>query len=159
MPTHTQVMLSPPVTAPSAMGKADSARVAASFPASPIHSGEITDTSITAQFQELVLDGVVNDGGHTFGEFNRDYADAPDLNEVKTGAGGLPASPYVPNPVSPGPGSMNPSDQGAPPDGFGATPNGQWGTGVGSALQPKSSSEAISKQKLGDYIMGKAVGA
>ena len=115
----------------------------------------MTDESVAAHFQAVVLDGVVNDGGHTFGTFNRDYDGAPDMAEVKTGGGGLPASPYVPNPVSPGPGSLDATKQGEAPSGFGETPNSQWGSGDGLA-SPKTTSEAISRTKLGDYIMGKA---
>ena len=33
------------------------------------------------------------------------------LTEVETGGGGLPASPYMPNLTSPGPGSINAADQ------------------------------------------------
>ena len=157
MPTHTQTIVET-VSTVKDMGSSSTATVQASFPASPIYIGDISDDERKEAFQELVLDGEVNDGGHTFGTFHRDYADAPDLAEVETGAGGLPASPYVPNPVSPGPGSMNPTDQGAPPEGFGQAPNAQWGTGVGSQLEPSVSSAQQSGGKLGDYIMGKAWG-
>ena len=73
-----------------------------------------------------------------------------------TGAGGLPASPYVPNPSSPGEGSVDPSAQPAAPDGFGQTPSATPGTGVGSQLSPQASSAAISGQTLGDYGLGKS---
>ena len=89
-----------------------------------------------------------------------DYANngAPDIASIDKDGGGLPLpSGWVPNPTSPGVGSMNPSDQPAPPEGFGKSPNPQWGTGVGSQLGPKESSEKLGAQKLGDYIMGKAV--
>jgi hypothetical protein len=119
----------------------------------------MTAESIAKQFQDQVIDGVVNDGGHTFGEFSKDYSDSPDLNEVETGGGGLPASPYVPNPTSPGPGSINASDQGEAPEGFGENVPAQWGSGVGSQLQPKTSSEQQSRGTLGDYVMGKAWGS
>ena len=71
-----------------------------------------------------MLDGIVNDGGHTFGEFNRDYSDAPVIADVDVAGKNL-ASPYVPNPSSPGPGSMNPADIPAPPADFGQVPNDQ----------------------------------
>jgi hypothetical protein len=111
--------------------------------------------SIRTHFQELCLDGVVNDAGHTFGEFNRDYSEAPDYGDVETGGGGLPASAWVPNPVSPGEG-QNPADQGEAPDGFGLEPSDTWGSGVGSQLSPKNSSDAISGHTLGDYGLGKS---
>lgn len=158
MPTHKQTTVEP-VASTRNMGSSDSATLASSFPASPIHAGEMTAESIAKQFQEGVLDGTVNDGGHTFGTFSRDYKDSPDLKEVKSGGGGLPGSPYVPNPTSPGPGSINPADQSEPPEGFGQTPPSQWGSGVGSQLQPKTSSEQQSRGTLGDYVMGKAWGS
>tara|TARA_B100001094_G_C18167950_1_gene793289 strand:- start:1280 stop:1711 length:432 start_codon:yes stop_codon:yes gene_type:complete len=141
------------------MGTSDTSNLKSSFPASPIHAGEMTPESIKTQFQDTVIDGTVNDGGHTFGTFSRDYTDAPDLAEVETGAGGLPASPYVPNPVSPGPGSINATDQGDAPDGFGQNPSNVPGSGVGSQLQPKTSSEQQSGGRLGDYVMGRAWGS
>jgi len=158
MPTHTQGTVEA-VTTVRDMGSSDSSNMKAAFPASPIHAGEMTAESIKQQFQDEVIDGSVNDGGHTFGTFSRDYSNAPDLNEVETGGGGLPASPYVPNPVSPGPGSINATDQGEAPDGFGQNPSNVPGTGVGSQLQPKTSSEQQSSGRLGDYVMGRAWGS
>lgn len=153
MPSHSQTMVEiDKKTASSALGQANTARVSAAFPASPIHTGEITDDTIKANFQKLVLDGEVNDSGHTFGAYNRDYADAPDVAAVKTGGAGLPASPYVPNPTSPGPGTMDPTKQGEAPAGFGEDPSNQYGVGDGLA-NPKATSEAISRAKLGDYVM------
>ena len=158
MPTHKQTTVEPPVTVRN-MGASDTATLKSAFPASPIHMGEMTVDSIRKQFQETVIDGVVNDGGHTFGEFSLDYTDSPDLNEVETGGGGLPATPYVPNPTSPGPGSANAADQAEAPDGFASTVPAQWGSGVGSQLQPKTSSEQQSRGTLGDYVLGKAWGS
>ena len=155
MPSHSQKMVD---TVPTEYkkGEASTTRLQGIFPESPIYKGDITDETLTDEFQNDVLDAEINDGGHTFGTFNTGYVDAPDLSEVATGGGGLPATPYVPNPTSPGEGSVNASDQGAAPEGFGENPNSQWGTGVGHALQPKTSATKIAGQKLGDYIMGKA---
>ena len=158
MPTHTQQTVEYLTTVRS-MGTSDTTNLKSSFPASPIHAGEMTAESIKQQFQDEVIDGSVNDGGHTFGTFDRDYVDAPDMAEVATGGGGLPASPYVPNPVSPGPGSINATDQADPPSGFGQNPSQVPGSGVGSALTPKASSEQQSSGRLGDYVMGKAWGS
>lgn len=157
MPSHTQQTVEYLITVRD-MGSSDSTSIKEAFPASPIHSGEMTVDSIRAQFQDEVIDGTVNDAGHTFGTVSRDYSGAPDLNQVETGAGGLPASPYVPNPVSPGPGSINATDQGEAPAGFGENPSNVPGSGVGSQLQPKNSSEAQSGGTLGDFVMGKAWG-
>ena len=158
MPTHTQTMLEP-VSTEKGMGTSSTELAQTCFPASPIYMGELTDAERKEQFTELCLTGEVNDGGHTFGTFNRDYVDAPNLTEVETGGGGLPASPYVPNPVSPGPGSINAADQADPPDGFGQSPPEQWGTGVGSQLDPSVSSAQQSGGTLGDQVMGKAWGS
>jgi hypothetical protein len=158
MATHKQGTIDA-VTSNRALGTAGSTTLSQVFPASPITEKEDQFASVAALkefFEKKVLDGNVNDGGHTFGNFNRDYSDAPNIEEVETGPGGLPASPWVPNPASPGPGSMNPSDQPAPPEGFGESPNDQWGVGVGSQLNPQNSSEIISGQKLGDIPLGKS---
>mgnify|MGYP003986459501 CR=1 FL=1 len=158
MATHKQLMVNVPVTE-KGMGSSNTASLVSAYGASPIHAGEINDDSIKQLAQQLLLDGVVNDGGHTFGEFNRDYIDAPTITDVETGAGGLPASPYVPNPSSPGPGSFNATDIPAPPEGFGSEPGNQWGSGVGSQLEPSQASAAQSTGQLNDYPLGKAPGS
>jgi len=155
MPDHTQNTVVAAVT-DRTLGKTSTNDLKAIYAQSPMYIGEMTPETIKKQFQDEVLDGVINDGGHTFGTFDTNFVDAPNLSEVETGAGGLPATPYVPNPSSPGPGSMNPTDQPEAPDGYGENPASQWGSGVGHALGPKASSEKISSQKLGDYVMGKS---
>jgi len=152
MPNHKQGTISA-VQSSRGSGQADSVTLQAIFPTSPLYEGAdqfASPEALREEYQKLVMDGVINDGGHTFGTFNMDFSDSPNLESVKTGGGGLPASPYTPNPASPGPGSMNPTDQPAPPAGFGEKPNSQWGTGVGSQLNPKNSSEAIAAQKIGE---------
>ena len=158
MATHKQLMVTVPVTE-RGIGSSDTASLVSAYAASPIHSGEINDDSIKELAQQLLLDGIVNDSGHTFGEFNRDDVDAPVMADVPTGAGGLPASPFVPNPASPGPGSLNASDIPAPPDGFGQEPNEQFGSGVGSSLGPDQSSASQSTGVLNDFQIGKAPGS
>lgn len=155
MPTHKQVTVNAVITTKD-KGHHDSKQMSTIFAASPIHANELTPESIREMFQKLCLDGAVNDGGHTFGVLDRDYKDAPDYGDVATGGGGLPASAWVPNPVSPGPGSQNPANQPAPPDGYGQKAGDTWGTGVGSQLSPKKSSEATAAHKLGDYGLGKS---
>jgi len=155
MPTHKQVTVNSVVTNKD-KGRHDSKQMSAIFAASPIHSSEMTAESIKEQFQKLCLDGEINDAGHTFGILNRDYVDAPEYGDVETGGGGLPASAWVPNPTSPGPGSQNPADQPEAPSGYGSKAGDTWGTGVGSQLSPKKSSESISTHTLGDYGLGKS---
>ena len=105
MPSHKQVTVNAVVTNKD-KGRHDSKTMSTIFAASPIHTSEMTAESIRQQFQELCLDGDVNDAGHTFGILNRDYSNAPDYGDVETGGGGLPASAWLPNPNSPGPGSQ-----------------------------------------------------
>ena len=155
MPSHTQNTVDAPVTDRS-LGKTSTNDLKSIYAESPMYNGEMTPDTVKQQFQDDVLDNPINDGGHTFGTFDPNFGEAPDLAEVETGGGGLPATPYVPNPASPGPGSMNPTDQPEAPDGYGESPNSQWGSGVGHALGPRASSEKISSQKLGDYVMGKS---
>ena len=155
MPSHKQGTVESPVTE-RALGSAASGDLRACFSSSPLYAGELTPESIRAQYQAEILDGEINDGGHTFGTFNPNYSEAPDLSEVETGGSGLPASPFVPNPVSPGEGSTDPSDQAAAPEGFGETPNPTPFVGVGSQLSPKAASEVISAQKLGQQSLGKS---
>ena len=154
MPTHKQGTVNPPIT-DRTLGSSDSNALKKSYGSSPVFN-EMTEESIRKQYQEEVLNGVINDGGHTFGTHNTDYKDAPDMKDVETGGGGKPASAYVPNPVSPGEGSVDPSDQSDPPEGFGQAPSSTPFVGVGSQLSPKAASEAMSKQTLGDYGFGKS---
>ena len=147
MPTHKQGSVDP-VTTERDLGRSATNDLQSMFATSPVHT--MTADSIRAQYQSDVLDGVTNDGGHTFGEFNKDYSSSPKMEDVPTGGEGLPASPFVPNPSSPGEGSIEPSAQPAAPDGFGQTPSGTPFAGVGSQLDPNASSAAISSQQIGD---------
>jgi hypothetical protein len=107
------------------LGKSDSATVEALFPDSPGLS--IADSNeFKKKALELLLKGEVVENLQA-GTVDRDFgANAssesrrpPNLINVETGAGGLPASPYLPNPMSPGAGSSNPADQAQAPEGFG----------------------------------------
>jgi hypothetical protein len=156
MPTHSQGTVKPAVTEFS-LGKTGANNIASIFEGSPIHAGEMTESSVKEQYQNEVLDAEINDGGHTFGTYNTSYADAPDLADVETGGGGLPAGPYVPNPMSPGEGSDNWKDQPAAPGGWAESQQTSAPfVGVGHALSPKVSSEKMSGATLGSYIRGKS---
>ncbi len=102
-----------------------------------------------------VSNGVVNDGGYFFGSYDLNYAGAPNLRDVETGGEGLPAGAYVPNPTSPGPGSVNPFDQ-APYTGLPIVPTSQYGVGLGSAVSPSDTSTGVSGGRLHDYIKGRS---
>jgi len=137
------------------------ASLSVSFPGSPIigKDATITDEERHTTFQDLALDGKVLNGW-CFDSFNRDYDenDPPSLSDVQTGPGGLPGSPRMPNPVSPGT-SANPSDMGTPPDNLEEMAQHVSKppfVGVGSELDPMVSSKRTSQTKLGDYLMGKS---
>lgn len=100
MPTHRQLIVEVP-TSTQGNGSSDTSIHQACFPASPIFKNELTDQTVKEIFVREVQEGQYNDGGHTFGEINRDYADAPNMGEVETGGGGLPATAYSPNIASP----------------------------------------------------------
>ena len=153
---HTKVE---PVSTSRGMGKADTTAATTLFASSPIHSGDISDDSIEATFNSLVLQGTVEGGYMLAGAFDRDYSDAPNIADVEAGAGGLPASGHVPNPSSPGEGSVKAGDLPAAPEGYGVSHNDQFGTGVGSDLEPANSSAAQATHEVGDYTLGKSVGS
>lgn len=162
MPEQRQTIVKTAVVLPKSKGTRKDENIRASFPQSPIHLGDLTDEERKRLFQELVLDGVVLNG-HGLNSFDRDYKGSsqnpvPNLEDVETGGGGLPASPYVPNLTSPGPGSVNASDQ---PEYAGELPdpsfNVEWGTGKGGLVSPSETSAEIAKQgTLGNYISGRS---
>ena len=155
MPSHKQTTVESPITERD-MGKAATNDLKSMFATSPMHLGDMTTDSVQEQYQAVALDDEINDGGHTFGTFVPNYDEAPDMKDVETGGGGAPASAFVPNPSSPGEGSVSPTDQPEAPDGFGTEPSATPFSGVGSKLNPKDSSAAISSQTLGDYGLGKS---
>jgi hypothetical protein len=123
------------------------------FPGSPIYPG--TDASVSAEqlrmlAQRLLLDGTV-EGGNGYSEgvaVSRDFVGAPDLNEVQTGGGGLPASPFFPNLAS----AADPADPSTQPEMdpavvSGITPNDNWGSGVG-IVNPSESSTVLSQTSV-----------
>lgn len=98
--------------------------------------------------------GIVNDGGYAFGSFDLNFSGVPDLETVAVGGEGLPASPYVPNPASPGPGSVSPYDI---PEYTGVLPvkGDEYGFGLG-AVSPSETSPNIAGQTIGSYIRGRS---
>jgi len=170
MAEQKQIIVEANVPSQKQMGARNESNMRSIFSASPIYKGVITDNERTVSYQQLALDGDINDDvksageivkgapGLGFNSFNRDYVDAPDLSEVETGGGGLPASPYMPNPASPGPGSVNAADQ---PEYNGEIPNMksnvEFGSGLGGTVSPSVTSEQISEQSiLKTYISGKS---
>lgn len=146
----------PPTDKP--LGSRKENNVKSCFQNSPIHLEELTDEERKETFKKLVLDGLVLNG-HGINSFNRDYSNAPNLEDVETGGAGKPASPYHPNLTSPGPGSINPADQ--------PVYNGEilskeekqtaFGTGLGGTANPADTSKLMKDvASLGEYISGKS---
>jgi hypothetical protein len=156
MANHRQITVEPADNGSSAaggdMGKANYAGLKQMFSTAP-YFNEYDKDAVKALGQERLLDGEVNDSGHTFGTFNRDYSanNPPNYADVETGGGGLPASAWVPNPASPIGGPNNVSSIPEAPEGYGTVPADNWGNG-GTAVDrsPHASSAAISSQKIGD---------
>jgi hypothetical protein len=149
----------------------DDVSLSVSFPDSPIIGKHITITDKERHdyFQDHVLD--ITEGGWCFDSFNRNYDEngAPSLEnpppgfgvpDVLTGPEGLPGSPHMPNPVSPGEGGgVDPANMGDPPAELESLPQHASMppfVGVGSGLSPKTSSKRMAGMRLGDYIMGKS---
>ena len=134
------------------VSRSESADMIVWFSASPIYVGEVTDASQKKEMQD-VLDEEINDGGHTFGTFDPDYPDAPNLQQVNVGGKGLPVTPYVPNLTSPGPGSINPADQKSITDEEVLKALNIMGP---KPANPSLTSKRIAGATLGDYILGKS---
>lgn len=156
MPTHSQWTVEVPTTT-QGNGHSDTAIHKSSFPSSPFHNGELTAEGLKRQFAELVQSADFNDGGHTFGQLDRDYREAPNLNDVEVGGGGLPGSPYAPNIASPTEG-LDPTT--IPSSGVEATERsrGQGSPFPGDALaSPDASAATVSAQTvLGSLSYGRS---
>lgn len=126
-------------------GASDTANLQSMFPATP---GLTTDTAAyKQQALDLLQDGTVVENLQV-GNYNRDFAGAPNYVDVPTGAGGLPASPWVPNPVSPGEGSVNPSDMAAPPEGYGTVPTNGAHSGGSTTVTAEGRNPATSSTNM-----------
>lgn len=154
MPTHHQLKVEPPVRV-YGMGSCDTADLRVLYPGSPVYDGTLTDAITVAIYETENTAPVLNDGGHTFGSVNRDYQDAPNLEEVVVGGAGLPGSPYGPNIAVPPSDPFNPS--GIPAAGAGVVPIGGGGAGVGDGLlSPDKPSKKLGQRNLGSLIFGKS---
>ena len=150
MANHVQITVEPDENQTASGSKANRAALKSLFSTAP-YFNDYTKEKVKAMAQELLLDGEVNDMGHTFGTFNRDYVGAPNYADVETGGEGKPASAWVPNPASPVGGPNNVTSIPEAPDGYGTTPADNWGTGSSVVdRSPHASSAAISSQKIGD---------
>ena len=132
----------------------DSATMQYIFSKSPLYG----DYDPQKFYEENVMNAEIKNG-YGFASFKTTFEGAPNFDEVETGGQGKPASAWVPNPVSPGPGSQNPSDIGAPPADFGTVPNGDvYGNGQGAVTNPSKTSVNIAKTTLKDYKLPEGPG-
>ncbi len=128
-------------SAPNGVSKSDTQTMQSIYGNSPIHAERITDESVKAMLQE---------------ELNKfTYTDAPSYEDVPTGGGGLPASPFTPNPSSSP--SGKPEDQPAAPDGYGSEPTSE-GYGIGpshngTSRNPGTSSTRVART-IGELVKG-----
>lgn len=159
MAEQPQVIVQPAIAPNKQFGARKDSNLRSAFAASPVYLGELTDTERKRTYQELALDGTVV-GGNGINSYNRDFVDAPDISEVETGGGGLPASPYMPNITSPGPGSVSAADQpvynGELPD---PETNVEFGSGLGGLANPSDTAGRIAEQNIitvGSYISGRS---
>jgi hypothetical protein len=132
---------------------------------------KLTAEELKKWFIEHVVNGAVpgSDGYYGFTEnYNRDFSGAgasipngpPDFNkDVKTGGGGLPATPFVPNPASPGEGNGISADKVPAAKEFAAkmlnkkpsTP-GSGAAANDSSRNPSESSKAMKTVTLGQSL-------
>ena len=161
MPSANQIKVEVPPTDGSLarVSSSNTGRLQTIFKDSPIYKGEINDSKLLEDYRK-VLTGITNDGGHTFNTISMDYEGSgdqtpPSYGDVKTGGEGLPASAWVPNPSSPGPGSLNPTGQ-VEVEGFGTNASDTPFVGAGSQLSPSDSSKKLGALKLGEYLKGRA---
>lgn len=158
MPEQPQIIVKPNTVVEKQFGTRKDINIKNAFPSSPIYLEEVNDEERREAFNDLVVDGLVLNG-NGINSFSRDYKGAPNILDVETGGAGKPASPFVPNLASPGPGSVNPADQpefnGELPDA--STQTTSFGTGLGGTANPAETSEQIRNiASLGEYISGRS---
>tara|TARA_R110001583_G_scaffold16272_8_gene66665 strand:- start:4179 stop:4679 length:501 start_codon:yes stop_codon:yes gene_type:complete len=160
MALQPQTIVEPANPADKPKGARKESNLHSIFPESPIYKGDMTDANVTAAYQ-TVMDGGVTDG-YGFPNFVASFTDpnnplggAPDIAKVKTGGGGLPATPYVPNPTSPGAGVTT---AGAVASYQGSIPASapEYGSGLGGTVSPNVTSNGIESQTLGNYLLGRS---
>jgi len=137
-------------------GTSKSSNLKNMFAGSPIHSGDYTDVSVLEFYQNLLdAEGVA---GYGVTNFSMNYDNnVPDLNDVEVGDPGMPASPFAPNPTSPGEGSHSALDKPAY-DGVIKNPEtvSNFGTGLGGLVSPSETAKSIAKSKIGEYVSGRS---
>ena len=136
-------------------GSSNTGNLQKAFPNAPQYN-DYKDNDARQLYQDLLdAEGVTYNG---VANYSMNYKNgAPELQEVETGGGGLPSTPFSPNVTSPGPGNFRATDQ---PEFTGDVKNiesiNNFGTGLGGLVSPKETSQNISQQKLGEYISGRS---
>ena len=184
MPEKGDILVTPSVVTAGGLGKRFSSNLESAYPASPIHSGQMTDDLVRQVFADGVQSGDVTeafdaygspvasgDGNRMLDGFNVDFEGTDDdkvpdvpgntvTNDGKVfGEGqGAPTSPYVPPLTSPGPGSISANDQpaftGTPPD---PALQNEFGSGLGGQASPHETSPEIAKQEtVTDLFSGRS---
>lgn len=145
------------------MSNSDTAALKNLFPGSPIHSGKLADGTdftrdkIKERFKTSVISGETAQTSDFQEGVNLEFGvEDVDLTKVVTGGEGKPATPFVPNIVSPGRGSINPKDQVELPEDFTFQRADLPGSGPGTTLDPKVSGDRISNQDIDDLRLGKS---
>ena len=161
MPDQKQIIIEPIVSENNSKGSRNQNNLNSIFSASPIY-GELSDIERLETFLSLTKGEILNGNGISF--FDARFVGniqnpVPNLNDVATGGGGLPSSPYTPNLTSPGPGSVNASDQPAYTGDLKDPSNiSNFGSGLGGLVSPHETSKKISENfdTLGKYLSGKS---
>ena len=157
MAEQNQIIVEPVIETGKPKGSRKQVNLNSCFPSSPLYMASLKDEERKKEYEKLALAGTVING-NGLNSFNRDFVDAPNLEDVDVTSHNLP-SPYMPNPTSPGPGSVNAADKPAytgdvPDQDF----NIEFGSGKGGTVSPSETAKEISKQSiyLSSYISGRS---
>ena len=161
MAEQKSIMVEPLIVEEKQKGTRIDKNLKSAFYASPIHSNEINDKERFKTFIDLTKGVIVNGNGiNSFDTryLGNDTNSVPNLEDVETGGGGLPSTPFTPNLTSPGPGSLNAANQ---PEYDGTFKNkdniSNFGTGMGGLVSPSETSSKIAERTvLGQYILGRS---
>jgi hypothetical protein len=161
MAEQKSIIVEPLIVEEKTKGSRSDNNLKSAFAASPIHKKELTDKERFETFIKLTKGKILNGNGINSYDtrfVGNDQNPLPDLEDVETGGGGLPSTPYTPNLTSPGPGSLNAANQPAYEGEFKDKNNvSNFGSGLNSLTSPSETSQKISDQsKLGQYIMGRS---
>ena len=141
----------------SAMEPTKLTRLQGVFTTSPVLSGDLTKAERRQAYVDLLNSTVQN--GHGFSEgVNLNYEGSPDFTDIPEGA----ASPFLPNPTSPGEGNgANPNSKPDAPDFFKNASSNPGTFPGGPAIAPDEVSPAdvadkVSKSSFDGLVLGKS---